>query len=178
MGSSRRGIADVRAVIFSPNLRKRHSIVGHSAGARPTAVQPTLQVGGASDQHVGMNHGSEWTQRIYRKEEEFLEEWYETVDAVLPLLGGEWRPNYVCNERERQRRQYALAAGQLEQLTFDGAAIFYAHGQLSSLQIELRSSRRVVFVRIWWEGGQVTVEKILDMRPHRTSDCAGSGGNR
>jgi hypothetical protein len=84
----------------------------------------------------------------------------------------------VCNERERQRRQYALAAGQLEQLTFDGAAIFYAHGQLSSLQIELRSSRRVVFVRIWWEGGQVTVEKILDMRPHRTSDCAGSGGNR
>jgi hypothetical protein len=33
------------------------------------------------------------TRRIYRKEEEFLEDWYETVDAVVAFLRGDWRPN-------------------------------------------------------------------------------------
>jgi len=67
---------------------------------RQTPVQPTLEAGLAADQYGGMNHGSEWTRRIYRKEEEFLEDWYETVDAVLLLLGGAWRPNYTIGVRE------------------------------------------------------------------------------
>jgi hypothetical protein len=74
----------------------------------------------------------------------------------------EWRPNYQCGERERQRRQLSLANGQLNKLTFDAAAVFYAHGQLSSLQIELRSSSRVLFVRVRWGDGQAIVEKLLD----------------
>jgi hypothetical protein len=31
---------------------------------------------------------------------EFLEDWYETVNAVLPLLGDEWRSNQ-CNDDKR-----------------------------------------------------------------------------
>jgi hypothetical protein len=42
--------------------------------------------------------------RLYRKEEEFLEDFYETVDALLPLLPDRWQPNFRCNDLERWKR--------------------------------------------------------------------------
>jgi len=83
----------------------------------------------------------------------------------LLLLGGEWRPNYKCNDRERQMRRNALATGQLgqlDQLVFDGAAVFDAQSQLSSIQIELQSSARLVFVRVWWANGEALADIALD----------------
>ena len=129
--------------------------------------QRTLQTAVGDDQHGTMNHGSEWTRRIYRKEEEFLEDWYETVDAVLPLLRGDWRPNFQCDDRERERRRHALATGELKHLMFDGAAVFHAQSQLSSIQIELRSSTQLVFVRVWWANGEALADIVLGTAPGR-----------
>jgi hypothetical protein len=78
--------------------------------------------------------------RLYRKEEEFLEDWYETVDALLPLLPGEWRPNFRCNDVERHARRLRLHAGQLEALAFDEAVIFHDKRQFAPLQLRLRGS--------------------------------------
>jgi hypothetical protein len=77
---------------------------------------------------------------------------------VVAVLGDDdWRPNFQCNDRDRQRRQYALAKETLEKLTFDGAAVFHAHSQLSSIQIELRSS-------VWIAGERVRRRPLVERR--------------
>jgi hypothetical protein len=48
-----------------------------------------------------------------------LEDFYETVDALLPLLPGRWQPNFRCNDVERWKRQLQFRAGQLDTLTFE-----------------------------------------------------------
>jgi hypothetical protein len=99
--------------------------------------------------------------RLYRKEEEFLEDWYLAVDELLPRLGAEWRPNFRCNDLERHARRLRLHAGQLDALTFDEAVIFHDKGQFASLHLHLRSSARLLIVRLTWAPGMV-VETLLD----------------
>jgi hypothetical protein len=99
--------------------------------------------------------------RLYRKEEEFLEDFYETVDALLPLLPGRWQPNFRCNDLECWKRQLQLRAGQLDALTFDEAVIFHDKGQFASLQLRLRSSARLLVVRVRWVPDMV-IEVLLD----------------
>src|SRR5256885_14580623 len=85
-----------------------------------------------------------YVRRQWAKEEDFLADHYETVDALLARIGNRWRPNYRCTEAERQRRAMLLARGQLAELVFDGAAMFYGRDGLSSIRVYLRSSTRLV----------------------------------
>jgi hypothetical protein len=76
----------------------------------------------------------------YVKEEEFLEEHYETADVLRELLGQDWKPNYQCNDAVRERRRLLLANGQLHELAFDTGVIFHRDRIMSSIGIYLRSS--------------------------------------
>jgi hypothetical protein len=100
--------------------------------------------------------------RLYRKEEQFLEDFYETVDALLPLLPGRRQPNFRCNDLERWRRQLQLRTGHLDALTFDEAVIFNdRRDQFSSLHLHLRSSSRLLVVRVQWVR-EMVVDVLLD----------------
>jgi hypothetical protein len=85
----------------------------------------------------------EYVRLLYRKEEDFLEHFLGTVEALLPVLAAEhsadWRPSYACDDAERWARDCRLPAGQLDTLTFDKAVIFHGrddagHSSFSSLQ--------------------------------------------
>jgi hypothetical protein len=114
-----------------------------------------------------MNHdlGSEYTARIYRKEEEFLEDFYLAVEELLPRLDADWKPNFQCNDRERERRRLALVAGKLDQLVFDEAVVGHNRQGFSSLDVHLRSSNRLLIVRIRWNSSGMIVKKRLDCEP-------------
>lgn len=101
--------------------------------------------------------------RQYLKEEEFLETYYETVDAVLPLLGHEWRPNFQCNDQVRVRRARLLATGRLADLTFDSGVLFHGREGLSSIRLYLRSSARFLVARIHWVEAETRVEMLADI---------------
>jgi hypothetical protein len=107
----------------------------------------------------------EYVRLLYRKEEDFLEQFLGTVEALLPVLaaehGADWRPNYACDDRQRWAQQLRLNAGQLDELTFDEAAIHGCSG-FSSLQLHLRSSRRLLIVRVRWVGSEMVVETRLN----------------
>ena len=104
----------------------------------------------------------EHVNRMCLKEEEFLEVYYETVDAVLPSLGHAWRPCFLCNDHVRDRRARLLAMGQLAELTFDSAVMFHGRDGLSSIRLYLRSSARFVVTRIHWAAGETRVEMLAD----------------
>ena len=104
----------------------------------------------------------EYVRRHYLKEEEFLEEHYETVDAILPALGGRWQPNYRCNDLARQRQDMLFASGKLTQLTFIDAAVFYNAAGMSSIRVNLCSSDGLIVARIHWANGEAIVELLAD----------------
>jgi hypothetical protein len=105
----------------------------------------------------------EHVHRQFLKEEEFLEVHYETVDAVLPWLGHDWRPNFQCNDQVRLPRARLLVAGQLAELTFDSAVLFHGREGLSSIRLYLRSSARFAVARIDWAGTETRVEIMVDL---------------
>src|SRR5262245_6617242 len=115
----------------------------------------------------------EWVRLLYRKEEDFLEHFLGTVEALLPVLaaehGADWRSNYGCNDAERWARQLRLNAGQLDALAFDEAVILHAERGFSSLQLHLRSSHRLLIVCVSWVDGQMVVEKRLDTSEPRAT---------
>ena len=69
----------------------------------------------------------------------FLKEFLGTVEAALPLMPVEWRPNSSCNDDVR-----------------DDVARNDQNG-LSSIGIYLRSSERYVVAKIRFGGGKVTI---------------------
>jgi hypothetical protein len=111
----------------------------------------------------------EHVHRQYLKEEEFLEAYYGTVDAVLPQLPHHWQPNYQCNDAVRDRRARPLAAGQLAELTFDSGVLFHNREGLSSIRLYLRSSARFLVARIHWVGAETRVEILADLTNARLS---------
>jgi hypothetical protein len=113
-----------------------------------------------------MRHSAEYTAGIYLREEDFVEEWAGTVEAVLPHLGG-WRPNYNCNDQIREARRLALVKGEQTELVFDEAAISNGRQGLAAIDIHLRSSTRLLIVRLRWEEGLMIVETRLDGKPCR-----------
>jgi hypothetical protein len=104
----------------------------------------------------------EYVHRQYLNEEDFLVEYFGTVDVVLPLIGHAWRPNYQCNDQVRDRRARLLATGQLAELTFDSAVIFHNGGSLTSIRLYLHSSTRFLVARIHWVAGETRVEILAD----------------
>jgi hypothetical protein len=105
----------------------------------------------------------EHVHRQYLKEEEFLEMYYGLVDAVLPQIDEVWQPNYGCNDQARQHRDLLLATDRLAQLTFDSAVIFHGRQGLSSIRLYLRSSARLLIVRIKWVEGETRVEVLANL---------------
>lgn len=97
---------------------------------------------------------------MYLREEEFLETYWATAEAVIATTGIDWRPNYRCPQLDRWRRQ---RFGLTEQLTFREAVIFHDRGgAFSSILLKLESSRRLLVLRVTWERGTMEVQTKID----------------
>ena len=105
---------------------------------------------------------SEYMKQMYFKEEEFLDEFFNVANKAAQLLNGDWEPNSACTDKTRHNRDYFLSTGELNQLTFDSAAVYYDENGFSSVQIILKSSKRIVNVRVRKVNGSLIAEKILD----------------
>jgi hypothetical protein len=104
----------------------------------------------------------DYVSRMYRKEGESLEIYHETVDAVLPFLGHDWRPDFHCNDHVRDRRARHFATGQLAELTFDSAVVFHGREGLTSIKLCPRSPARFVVARIHRMDGETRVQLVAD----------------
>lgn len=105
---------------------------------------------------------SEYWKGSYLKEEEFLEEFSGAAWEAARVLKGDWKPNSACTDKTRHNRDYFLSTGELNQLTFDSAAVYHDENGFSSVQIILKSSKRTVNVRVRKVNGSLIAEKILD----------------
>ena len=100
--------------------------------------------------------------RIYLKEEEFLEEFSDVARVAAGELTGEWCPERNCGDVTRKNREHLRSTGQLNQLVFNSAAVYYDHNVFSSVEILLNSSTRVVNVGVRMVAGKLVADKILD----------------
>jgi hypothetical protein len=100
--------------------------------------------------------------RLYRKEEEFLDEFGEAATVAVRLLNGEWDPNYTANDVVRKNLEYFFSAGEVSNLVFDSASVYHDDNSFSSVQIILKSSRRLVNVRVRKVHDELVGEKIVD----------------
>lgn len=104
----------------------------------------------------------EHLKRHYTKEEEFLDEFGNVAAVAAHFLGGAWTPDPDCDDGARQNHRYFLASGELDQLVFDGGAVYHDAGGFSSAQIVLRSAKRVVTVRVRREDGELVASIVVD----------------
>jgi hypothetical protein len=104
----------------------------------------------------------EFCKQNYLKEEEFLEMFYDVACVVEKILDEEWKPNSYCDDSIRKNQQYFLSTGELNSLIFDSASIYHDEKGFSSAQIVLRSSKRLVTVRVKSVNGKLIGEKIVD----------------
>lgn len=86
--------------------------------------------------------------KIFYKEEEFLDEYGELVSSAVSLLNQEWRPNYEANNETRRTERYFLSSGEMTQLVFEMAIVHHNKNGFSSIEVLLKSSARIVNVRI------------------------------
>lgn len=102
--------------------------------------------------------------KYYLKEEDFLDEFSDFAIEAAKFLNDEWEPNYNCNDKARQNRDYFISTGELHSLTFNSAAVYHDRNGFSSVQIVLESSKRMVTVRVKREGRNLIAEKIADKK--------------
>jgi hypothetical protein len=57
----------------------------------------------------------------------------------------------------------------MDQLVFDGAAVYDDPHGFSSAQIVLRSAKRIVTIRVSMVGKELVAEKIVDREPSNTA---------
>ena len=105
---------------------------------------------------------AEHLKRHFTREEEFLDGYESVAYKAAELLGDDWHPNPLCTDNDRQQRDYFLKIGELYSVTFDSAAAYHDENGFSSVQITLKSSKRVVTVRVRRVKGSLVAEKILD----------------
>ena len=103
--------------------------------------------------------------RYYQKEEEFIEEFPSATEAVAKILKEEWEPDYDCDDETRRKRDYFLGSGELYSLVFDGAAVYEDQEGFSSAQVILKSSKRIVTVRVIKNNSDFEAEIIVDKNP-------------
>ena len=108
---------------------------------------------------------NEFMKKYYLKEEEFLDEFSDVAIEAAKVLNNEWEPDYNCDDDTRKNREYFSSTDQLYSLTYDGAAVYHDQGRFSSVQITLKSSTRIVTVRVKMENGNLIAEKIVDKKP-------------
>ncbi len=102
--------------------------------------------------------------KYYQKEEEFLDECPSVAGVVVKILKGAWEPDYECDDETRRKRDYFSRYDELPSLVFDGAALYYDQNNLSSVQVILKSSNRVVTVRVVKNGDDFEAEIIVDRK--------------
>lgn len=104
--------------------------------------------------------------KTFTKEEEFLDEFGDTANVAVRLLNDEWYPNYSANDAVRANIKYFFSTGEVNYLAFDSASIYHDQYGFSSVQIILRSSKRVINVRVKKVDneliGEIIVERLLD----------------
>jgi hypothetical protein len=120
---------------------------------------------------------TEHVRRYYHREEEFLNEFPFVVSAAVNLLNGGWEPDYFCDDASRQNLAYLLSTGGLVSLSFDGAAVYHDARGFSSAQIVLKSSTRIVTVRVRKDGNDLVAEKVVD-KAAKPSHFGRAMGNR
>ena len=118
---------------------------------------------------------SEYMKRYYTREEDFLDKFGMSIGAALKVLGDEWQPDWHCDDDARHNREYFLKTGKLSQLVFDGAAVYHDENGCSLIHLCLKSSKRIVTVRLKKVGGEFVAEKIVDRAIACGEDAAPSG---
>jgi len=115
---------------------------------------------------------SEYFRRLYSKEEEFVWDYRMLVPIAVEALGVDWQPNYDCNDGVRKNQEYFVTTGQLNRLVFDSAAVHHDDKGFSSVQISLKSSSRIVTVRVRREDNGYSAEKIIDRNTSESCERA------
>lgn len=70
--------------------------------------------------------------------------------------------NYYANDSVRANLKYFFSTGEVKDLAFDFASIHHDKNGFSSVQIVLKSSHRVVNVRVRKIKDELVGEKIVD----------------
>src|SRR4030042_2372970 len=99
--------------------------------------------------------------RSYLKEEEFLDEFGDVANVAARVINGEWQPSYHANDSVRKNQEYFISTGELTTLVFDSASIYHNANGFSSAQIILKSSKRIVNVRVRNVKGKLIGKKII-----------------
>lgn len=86
--------------------------------------------------------------RHYTREEDFLAEFYNLAPAAAAAVGDEWYPRADCDDAARTQQKYFLSTGQLTKLVFESATSYHDSTGFSSVVISLRSSKRLVSVKV------------------------------
>jgi hypothetical protein len=107
---------------------------------------------------------NEYRKDSYLKEEEFLEDFFDAAIAASKLLAEEWKPNIHCNDSVSKSQQYFLSTDESNTLIFDSAFVFHDTKGFSSVQIILKSSNRIVNIRIKRDKNKLIGEKLIDKR--------------
>ena len=108
---------------------------------------------------------TERMKRHYRKEEEFLDEFPGVGPAVSEAVAGEYEPDYGADDDARSNVEYLLKSGELSVLAFDSASVFHENDRFSSVQVSLRSSKRIITVRVVPIEKSYKTEIIVDKEP-------------
>ena len=105
---------------------------------------------------------TERMKRCYSEEEAFLDEFQMVAYEAAALMGEDWHPSPSCNDNLRKQTKYFLSTGELSSLVFDSAAVYHDENGFSSAKIALKSSKRLVTVRVRQVDGKLVAEKLLD----------------
>jgi hypothetical protein len=90
----------------------------------------------------------EQLKHYYVREEEFLDHFEPGAIVAARLMQGAWAPDYRCDDAVRHERERRLQEGTQRDLVFAGAAVYHVGSEFSSVQIALKSSTRMVNVRV------------------------------
>ena len=86
------------------------------------------------------------------------------AQQAVKVLEDEWEPNPFCSDRVRRNQENALRTGDLDFLVFDGATVRREKNGLLSVQIMLKSSKRLVAVRVTKNNGDLKAEILVDKK--------------
>ena len=105
----------------------------------------------------------EQLKHYYVREEEFLDSFEHIAIVAARLMQGARTPDYHCDDAVRQQRERRLAEGAQPDLVFSGAAVYHLDGRFASVQIALKSSRRMVNIRVrHGTTEELVAEKVVD----------------
>lgn len=100
--------------------------------------------------------------KVFKKEEEFLDEFGDVASVAAKFLDHEWTPSETADDARRATLEYFYSTNEVKDLNFDSAEVFHLGNQFSSVQIILKSSSRLVNVKVKLVGDKLIAEKVVD----------------